>query len=252
MRKKAIESECDTKAAWWIFKQLADRVNIGEHFPYKNIEELWNWQLEPTGYSINDFDEKGFIELTDKEIMYDPENLDGQFGTPSGKIEIISQKLADAGLPSLKKYKSPIKPPKGMFRLVYGRAAVHSHGHTINNPLLSELMPENTLWINKRAANKLGIADGDLVDVASEDESYSGTIHAHVVDYIHPEAVYTVHGFGRQIPLQTRAYHAGLSDQKLMVGKLDDWDKAGGAINLCESFVVVRRSVRNPKRRVEL
>ncbi len=252
VRRKAIDPEMDTKPAWWIFKQLADRVNIGEYFPYNTIEELWDWQLEPTGFSIKDFDEKGFVSLTDDPIMYDPKNLEGQFGTPSGKIEIISQKLDDAGLPSLKEYESPIKPPKGMFRLVYGRSAVHTHGHTINNPLLSELMPENSIWINTRAAKKLGIANGDLVDVAAEDECYSGTVHAHVVDYIHPEAVYTVHGFGRQIPLQTRAYHAGLSDQKLMVGKLDDWDQAGGAINLCESFVLVRRSVRNPKRRVEL
>lgn len=252
IRKRAVEPEFDTKPGWWIFKQLAERVDIGEYFPYNSAEELWNWQLEPTGFSISDFDEKGFVSLTDEPVMYDPQNLDGQFKTPSGKIEIISKKLEDAGLPSLKEYQSPIKPPKGMFRLVYGRSAVHSHGHTTNNPLLSELMPENTLWINTRAADKLGIANGDLVSISSEDESYSGPLHAHVVDYIHPEAVYMVHGFGKQIPLQTRSYHAGISDQKLMVGKLDDWDQAGGAINLCESFVLVRRSVRNPKRRVEL
>ena len=252
IRQRAVEPEFDTKAGWWIFKQLAERLDIGEYFPYNTAEELWNWQLEPTGFSISDFEEKGFVPLTDEPIMYDPKNLEGQFKTPSGKIEIISKKLDDAGLPSLKEYVSPIKPPKGMFRLVYGRSAVHSHGHTTNNPLLSELMPENSLWINKRAANKLGIAEGDLVNVSSEDESYSGPMHAHVVDYIHPEAVYMVHGFGKQIPLQTRSYHAGISDQKLMTGKLDDWDQAGGAINLCESFVLVRRSVRNPKRRVEL
>ena len=252
IRKRAIEPEFDTKPGWWIFKQLAERVDIGEYFPFNTAEEMWNWQLEPTGFSISDFDEKGFVSLTDEPIMYDPKKLEGQFKTPSGKIEIISKKLTDAGLPSFKEYKSPIKPPKGMFRLVYGRSAVHSHGHTTNNPLLSELMPENSLWINKRAAGKLGIAEGDLVNVSSEDESYSGPMHAHVVDYIHPEAVYMVHGFGKQIPLQTRSYHAGISDQKLMIGKLDDWDQAGGAINLCESFVLVRRSLRNPKRRVEL
>ncbi len=252
IRQRAIDPEFDTKPGWWIFKQLAERVDIGEYFPYNTAEELWNWQLEPTGVSLSDFDEKGFVSLTDKAIMYDPEKLDGQFKTPSGKIEIISTKLEEAGLPSLKEYVSPTKPPKGQFRLVYGRSAVHSHGHTTNNPLLSEMMPENTLWINKRAANKLGIVEGDLVNISSVDESYSGPMHAHVVDYIHPEAVYMVHGFGKQIPLQSRSYHAGISDQKLMVGKLDDWDQAGGAINLCESFVLVRRSVRNPKRRVEL
>jgi len=252
VRRKAVEPSFDTKPSWEIFKQLADRLDIGSYFPYNSIEELWDWQLEPTGFSIKDFEEKGFISLADETIMYDRNKLDGQFKTPSGKIEIISKKLDDAGLPSLNPYVSPDKPPKGMFRLVYGRSAVHAHSHTINNPLLSELMPENSLWMNIRAANKLGIEDGDLVDVVSKDKSYTGTINAHVVDYIHPEAVYTVHGFGRQIPLQTMAYHAGLSDQKLMTGKLDDWDRAGGAINLCEAFVTVRRSTRNPKGRVEL
>lgn len=252
VRRKAIEPEADTKPAWWIFKELAKRLDIAEYFPYNTIEELWNWQLEPTGFSMKDFDEKGFISLTDDPIMYDPKNLEGQFSTPSGKIEIISKKLTDAGLPSLKEYESPLKPEKGMFRLVYGRSAVHSHGHTTNNPLLNELMPENSLWINTKVASKLGIANGDLVDIAAENNSYTGTMNAHVVDYIHPEAVYMVHGFGKHIPLQTRSFHAGVSDQKLMVGKLDDWDQAGGAINLCESFVHVRRSVRNLKRRVEL
>ncbi len=252
VRRKAVDPEFDTKPAWEIFKQLATRLDLDEYFPYNTIEDLWKWQLEPTGYTIEDFEEKGFVSLTDEPIMYDPANLENQFGTPSGKIEILSKKLDDAGLPSLKEYVSPIKPAKGMFRLVFGRSAVHTHGHTINNPLLSELMPENSLWINTRAASKLGINEGDLVDVTAEDGSYGGTVHANVTDFIHPEAVFTVHGFGRQIPLQSRAYHAGLSDQKLMSGKLDDWDQAGGAINLCESFVVVRRSVRNPKRRVEL
>ncbi len=252
VRRKAIEPETDTKPAWWIFKELAQRLGIDEYFPYNTIEELWDWQLEPTGFSIEDFDEKGFVSLTDDPIMYDPKKLEGQFGTPSGKIELISKKLTDAGLPSLKEYESPAKPEKGMFRLVYGRSAVHSHGHTINNPLLNELMPQNSLWINTRVANKLGIANGDLVDIAAEDNSYTGTMNAHVVDYIHPEAVYMVHGFGKHIPLQSRSYHSGVSDQKLMVGKLDDWDQAGGAVNLCESFVHVRRSVRNLKRRVEL
>jgi len=183
--------------------------------------------------------------------MYEPDNLEGQFKTLSGKIEIISKKLTDAGLDSLKPYQSPTKPPKGQFRLVYGRAAVHAHGHTVNNIQLYELMPKNSLWINTRVAAKMGVTDGDLVDVIAVD-GFKQRVEAHVTDFIHPECVYTVHGFGKQVPLQTRSYHAGLSDQKLMVGMLDNWDKAGGAINLCEAFVTVRRSARNLRRRVEL
>ncbi len=251
VRRKAVEPRFDTKAGWEIFKGLADRLDMAEYFPYTTIEELYAWQLEGTGHTIQDFEEKGFIPLTDTPIMYDREKLDGQFKTPSGKIELVSEKLTKAGLESLKPYESPQKPEKGQFRLVYGRSAVHAHGHTINNPLLHELMPENSLWINKKVAARMNIAHGDLVEVIAAN-GVSQTGKAHVTEFIHPECVYTVHGFGRQVPLQTRAYHAGFSDQKLMSGKLDDWDKAGGAINLCEVFVTVRRSSRNPQRRVEL
>ena len=252
MRHRAVEPENDTKPSWEIFKNLADRLDMKDFFPHESMEEHWKWQLEPTGYTLEDFEEKGFVALSDETVMFDPKKLEGQFKTPSGKIELISQKLTDVGLQSLKPYESPPKPPKGMFRLIYGRTAVHSHGHTVNNPLLNELMPKNSLWINVKCAAKLGIDDGDLVDIVNDDGSYTGTVEANVVDYIHPEAVYTTHGFGKDIPLQTRSYQSGISDQKLMTDKLDDWDEAGGAINLCQSFVTVRRSVKNPKRRVEL
>ncbi len=252
LRRKVLEPRFDTKPNWEIFKQLADRLGIGEHFPYTTIEDLWAWQLEPTGRSIEEFDEKGFVELSDTPIYFDRKELAGQFKTPSGKLEFVSGKLTDAGLPSLKPYVSPDAPPEGMFRLVYGRTAVHTHGHTVNNPLLGELMPVNTLWINTKQAKKLGISDGDLVEVAASDRSYCATVAATVTDHIHPEAVYTVHGFGRDISSQTRSRQVGVSDQKLMIGKLDDWDQAGGGVNLCEAFVFVKKSFRNTTRRVEL
>ncbi len=252
VRRKAVEPKFDTKASWEIFTGLAVRLGLEEHFPFKTIEELWAWQLEPTGYTMADFEEKGFVELADAPVFYDPETLATKFKTPSGKLEIISEKLTKAGLPSLKPFTSPDAPEKGMFRLIYGRVAIHTHGHTTNNPLLSELMPVNTLTINTKSARKLDISSGDLVEVSSADNSYRATVAAHVSDFIHPEAVFTVHGFGREIPRQSRNFLAGLSDQKLMIGKLDEWDEAGGGVNLCEAFVHVRKSIRNPKRRVEL
>ncbi|MGW8193681.1 MAG: molybdopterin-dependent oxidoreductase [Desulforhopalus sp.] len=252
LRRKAVEPKYDTKASWEIFRNLAHRLDFGDYFPFQTIEELWDWQLEPTGHTIADFEERGYVELSDTPIFFDRENLDGQFKTPSGKIEIVSEKLTKAGLPSLKPFETPDSPKEGMYRLIYGKVAVHTQGHTINNPMLSELMPTNTLWIHTKQAKKLCLEHGDLVEVASADRSYHATVAAHVTDYIHPEAVFTTHGFGKEIPMQTRSFMAGLSDQKLMVGKLDDWDQAGGGVNLCEVFVHVKKSIRNTKRRIEL
>ncbi|OQX11198.1 MAG: thiosulfate reductase [Desulfobulbaceae bacterium A2] len=244
-RVKAVEPRFDSKPSWEIFRQLAVRMGVEEYFPYTTIEELWAWQLEPTGFKLEDFDAKGFIPLTKDPIPLAPEKLEGSFKTPSGKIEIISGVLTKAGLESLKPYESPAKPPEGQFRLVYGRCPVHTHSHTQNNPLLHEMMPENCVTINAKAAAKLGIKDGGWVQVTGA-SGYSGTVRAHVTPYIHPEAVYVIHGFGRQVPKQTRTYKKGLNDNRLMSGLMDVWDKAGGAIAMCESFVTVRPSANPP------
>ncbi|OGR04964.1 MAG: thiosulfate reductase [Deltaproteobacteria bacterium RIFOXYD12_FULL_50_9] len=249
-RRQAVAPRFDTKPGWWIFQQLAERLGVGQYFPYQTIEDLWAWQLEPTGLTIADFEQKGFVDLADKPVLLALDKLANIYKTPSGKIEMVSEKLTKEGIATLKPYASPLKPPEGMFRLVFGRTAVNSHGHTINNPLLHELLPTNTLWINKREAVKLGISDGDWVDVSAD--GVSGVIKAKVTEFIHPEAVYCIHGFGRQVPLQSRAYHAGLSDQKLQVGLLNDMDPVGGGLCLCEGFVEVRRSSNNLKRSVEL
>ncbi len=248
LRKRVVPPRYNTKDGWEIFRDLARSLGMKDFLPFDTIEEFWNWQLEPTGYSITDFDEKGFIELTDTPIFFDQDKLDGKFKTPSGKIEIISEKLTKANLPSLKPFTAPQKvKEEGVFRLIFGKVAVHTQGHTINNPLLSEQMPTNCLWINTLIAKKLNINDGDLVEVSSVNAGYSGTIKAHITDFIHPEAVYTTHGFGKEIPRQKRSYHSGLSDQKLMIGSLDNWDQAGGCVNLCENFVRVRKSIRNSR-----
>ena len=82
-------------------------------------------------------------------------------------MEIINGRWENAGQKCLKPYEPPQKPEPGTFRLTFGRCPVHTQGHTVNNRLLFEQMPENVLWINQQAATKLGIQDGDLVEVSS-------------------------------------------------------------------------------------
>ena len=69
-----------------------------------------------------------------------------------------------------------------------------------------------------------------------------GTIRARVTDLIHPEAVFMLHGFGTDVPVKKRSCGKGLADQIFMKGKLKEWDRAGGGLNLCESFVTVSRA----------
>ena len=236
-RQKCVEPINNTRAGWEIYTELAKRLGKEAYFPYTSIEEIWQYQLQDTGLSPTDFDAKGFVKLCQEPIWYDRDQL--KFGTESGKIEIINPKWEAAGIPSLPPYVPPQDPPDGSFRLLYGRCGYQAHGQHHNNPLLSQLLGENALWIHSAPAKRLGIKDGDRVQVTGG--SASGTIRAKVTDLIHPLAVFMLHGFGTDVPAQKRAFARGLADHVFMQGKLREWDKAGGGLNLNECFVTVTR-----------
>jgi thiosulfate reductase/polysulfide reductase chain A len=237
VRQRAVEPRYDTKADWEIVAGLAKRMGLPE-LVFETVEDLWKFQLEGTGVTVDDFKDKGMVSLADKPRYLDFESY--KFKTDSGKIEIISKKLEDNGLPSLKPYQAPQSAPEGQFRLTFGRCALHTQGHTVNNPMLFEQMPENKLWINRQAAQKLGIGDGDRVNVSQN--GYCESISAKVTDMIHPEAVFVVHGFGHRLPVESRAFGKGLADNKFMKGGMQLWDPAGGAIAYQEHFVEVTKA----------
>lgn len=234
-RQQCVKPLNNTKAGWEIYLDIARRMGKGEYFPFTTIEEIWQYQLQDTGLSVSDFDKKGFVKLTSDAIWFDRDKL--KFGTESGKIEIFNSKWEAMGIPSLIPYQAPEAPPEGSFRLLFGRNGYQAHGQHQNNPILNDLLSVNKLWINTQAAKKMGIKDGARVKVVNGDEQ--GTIVAYVTDLIHPEAVFMLHGFGTRVPAKKRAYGKGLADQLFMKGKLKEWDKAGGGLNLAESFVTV-------------
>ena len=235
-RQRAVEPRFDTRADWEIISGLAKRMGLDE-LVFDNVEDLWKVQLEGTGVSVEDFKDSGMVKLADAPKYRTLDEI--KFKTPSGKIEIISEKLEKAGIESLQPYEPRQKPGEGEYRLTFGRCALHTQGHTVNNPMLFEQMPENVLWINKGEADKLGISDGNYVTVSQN--GYSEKIKAKVTELIHPEAVFVIHGFGHQLPVESRAFMKGLADNKFMKGGLDIYDPVGGAVALQEHFVKVSK-----------
>ena len=234
IRYPAVSPRYDTRPGWEIMKNLADRLGIGQYFPYNSLEDLWNYQLEGTGIRLEDFAVQGFVSLAKEPVYWD--RKDGlKLKTPSGKIEFVSSLLEENGIPSFPPY-DPVQPAgEGRFRLLIGRSAVHTHVSTQNNPFLNELLSENALWINNVEARKLEIQNGQLVEVASH--RGKETVRAYATDLIHPEAVFLLHGFGRRVPAQTRCYRKGASDTVLQENITD---RVGGSPALQHVYVTVR------------
>jgi len=236
VRHRVQEPRFDTRSDWEILCGLAKRLDLSP-LAFESIADIWKYQLEGTDVSVADFAATGMVSLAERPLYRTMEEL--KFKTPSGKVEIISDKLESEGLASLKPYEAPARPAEGMFRIAFGRCPVHTQGHTVNNPLLGEQMAENVLWLNKTVAAKMNIADGEEVEVASN--GHAGTIKVMLTDFIHPEAVFMVHGFGHTVPVESRAFGKGVADNCLMPGGLELWDQAGGAMALQEHFVAVKK-----------
>ncbi len=240
MRKQAIKPIYDTKGKWEIVKGLLEAYGVGEYMPYETIQDLWNYQLEGTGIKIDDFNKTGQVALCKDPKMYSRDEL--KFRTPSGKIEILSTKMAEREVPFFLEYQSPLKPntDEGEFRLLFGRVATHTHVQTHNNKYLNEILPENDLWINDKVASKLGIKDGDWVEVSSGD--FTGKIRAKVTPFIHPEAVFMYRGFENEVPWKSRSYGKGLNEGRLLKGAFDRMAYGSHTGALFENFVKVKKA----------
>lgn len=234
LRQRALDPRYDTRADWEIVSGLARRMGLDE-LAFDSVEDIWRYQLQGTDTTIEDFDATGMVMLADAPKYRTWDEL--SYKTPSKKIEIVSESLEAMGIASLKPYEPPERPAENQFRLTFGRCVLHTQGHTVNNPMLAEVMDENVLWLHTDSAARLGIADGAEVRVSQN--GYSEKIRAKVTDNIHPEAVFVVHGFGHTLPVESRAFGKGLADNKFMKGGLDIYDPVGGAIAYQEHFVSV-------------
>ena len=136
--------------------------------------------------------------------------------TPSRKIELYSQQLADKGFDPMPVYTPPEPVPNGYYRLNYGRMPAHTFGKTTNNPLLFQLAPENQLWVNPLVANEHALTSGDYVRLASREGAVSSKIRVRVTERIGPDSVFMAHGFGHKSKRLRLTAGAGADDSELM------------------------------------
>ena len=237
MRDQALAPRFDSRPAWWIFREILRRMGKMEALDFETIEEIWNYQLEGTGVTVAEMRESGVLGLAAAPKLTPRDKL--RFPTPSGKIEIDSDLLKQAGLPAFPPYEERTAPVGDQFTLLFGRPPTLAHGQSLNNPILRQVAPEQVLWIHTDRADALGIRDGDEVEV-SGGGAYVGRLKAKVTPWIHREAVFMLHGYGATVPLATRALGVGVADQRLQHGMLYQFDPAGGGNALTEAIVRVK------------
>ena len=100
---------------------------------------------------------------------------------------------------------------------------MHSFSRTTNNPLLFDLMEENSMWVNPKIANEWDLKNGQEIWLKNQDGIVSNfPSKVRVTERIRWDSIYVVHGFGHSNKNLKRSYGRGLSDQKLITNVMID------------------------------
>ena len=231
IRQPVVEPPNEQKPNWWIAKKLAEKLGLGNYFPWNDIEDYYKTRLTSAGLSFDELKKKGIIKGAKQPVYFD-EGVPDKFSTPSGKIEFYSLQLQEKGFDPVPKYNKPKEPPVGSFRLLFGRSPVHTFSKTQNNPLLNDMMSENEIWINKDIANRYGLKSGDYIKLKNQDGIVSNKVKVKATERIRTDCVYMVHGFGHNAKKETLAYGKGASDSQLITKYQLDPLMGGNGMNV--------------------
>ncbi len=223
LRMPAVEPKNQTKPAWWIAKQIGERLGLGAYFNYKDYSEVLDWQLKQVGSSLEEMQRIGVKKTARQSSPYIEPGTIHTFKTASGKIQLYSHELAEAGFDPMPLFTKHPEPEEGYYRLIYGRAPMHTFSRTANNPNLVALMPENSVWVNPRVAKLWGLKKNQYVWLKNQDGAVSNfPVKVRMTERIRWDSVYIVHGFGHHHKPLHLAYGRGVSDTELITNVMLD------------------------------
>jgi len=197
---KAIEPPGDCLEDWKIWAELGKRMGYASYFAWQSADELFDTLLEPTGITLDQLKENSggvvFHELGQKDYMKQG------LATPSGKVELFSQAMADYGYNPLPTFSDPLESSVSQpaqadgypFILISGpRVSGYTHSRFRNISRLRKLMLQPEAEINTDSAKQIGIDDGDRVVIESPRGSIK--LRAKLTGDIHPKVVSIQHGW---------------------------------------------------------
>jgi anaerobic selenocysteine-containing dehydrogenase len=167
---KILEAPGECRSAIWVLRELALRLRLADFFPWRDEEGLIDTILDHPATDHATVArlraEDGMRALRVSHVAHP----DLRFPTPSGKIELYSERALSLGLPPLPECD---ELPRSAYPLTFrqGRTLTHFHGfydHGRALPTLAALEPEPELWISPADATARGITAGAAIRLNNE------------------------------------------------------------------------------------
>jgi len=195
----AVSPMYERKPEYFFWRELGIRLGQEKYWPWKTLEEAYDYRLAPLGVTFREFMEaKGYDNPPTRYKKYETKG----FGTSTGKFEIYSTFLENLGYDPLPSFKEPArtlaKEPKietefPLFLISGGRSRYfyHSQGRQLES--LRRHAPDPVAQINPQTGSELGIADGDWIWI----ETTLGRVKFKCKYFpdIHPRVIQAEHGW---------------------------------------------------------
>ena len=179
-RERAVRPLGESKDDFEIVCRLAEKLGYGEHFPWKSTEE---WIAEVLEVSKKDsrfpWLQSVTMERLKQEGVIDIDvpvpKPTWELHTPSGKVELYSERLLEMGYDPIPVYREPEEGPvstpdlyqKYPLNLISPHSRWRAHSSFANQPELSKSHPPEVL-IHTTDAQARGIVSGALVTVFND------------------------------------------------------------------------------------
>jgi len=210
IQQKVVNPMFDTRPGTQIIIELGKHLGVEKYFNF-DIDEGNRLRLKPFGITLEELKQKGVLFVGEKW----KEGFN-KLETPSGKVEIHSSTLEKLGFPPIPRWEDPLVSPDSKnpssFRLLHGKQAIHTHSMTANQPYLMAISRRYDLirlWMNKERGRRLGLKDGDWVQVKSI--VGEGRIRVKLTEGLHPSCVWLPSGYGIFSKHLKTAFDVGLS-----------------------------------------
>ncbi|MBI4284391.1 MAG: molybdopterin-dependent oxidoreductase [Chloroflexi bacterium] len=199
-RKKVLQSgECRSDMEFWL--ALAKKMGYENYFPWENEAAVLSYLLEPSGVTLKQLCEEqpgGVFYASMKYRQYEQRG----FRTPSGKVELYSETLANLGYDPMPTHREPFESPVSTPELASdypliltsgARMERYLHGQLRNLPRLRRAAPKAVAEIHPDTATQYGVREGDTVTIATRRGSID--IEARLSKDILPGVVSIPHGW---------------------------------------------------------
>ena len=205
---QAIEPLGECRSNWDVMRALAERLGYDEPWLHQEPDEIIDEVLTATartnpllkGITLERLQAEGTVKYSFDDVSDIPFE-GGVFPTPDGRIQLRCDAMLEHGEDPLPYYAGPESPDEvrtdGSFRLLSGAAHHFVNSAMANLPNLERKEGRPSLEINPADAERLGIADGQVVKARNERGSV--LLHAKLTDGVRPGVVVSPKGhWGRR------------------------------------------------------